>query len=184
MDTLAGAHELAALGAALQYPREGFRESLQALRGRLHKRSGAAAGAIKAFLDATADCGDSALAETYTRTFDLSPQCSPYLGTHLFGEQDARRNQLMVGLAEEYSSCGFRPEGELPDHLAVVMQALQHVPEQPQRELASLCLEPALVSMIKQLESTGNPFGHLLRAAAVLVRDEPSAGAALEASHA
>lgn len=184
MNTLAGAHELAALGAALQYPREGIRESLQALRGRLHKRSGAAAGAIKAFLDATADSGESALAETYTRTFDLAPQCAPYLGTHLFGEQDARRNQLMVGLAQEYAGCGFQPEGELPDHVAVVMQALHHLPEQPQREVASLCLVPALASMLKQLESTGNPFGHLIRAASLLLCAEPSASTAMEASHA
>ena len=184
MDTLSGAHELAALGQALRYPREGFRESLQELRSRLHNRSCAAAGAIRAFLDATADRGESALAETYTRTFDLAPQCAPYLGTHLFGQQDARRNQLMVGLAEEYASCGFQPEGELPDHVAVVMQALQHLPEQARRELASLCLEPALASMSKQLESTGNPFGHLIRAASLLLCAEPSASTAMEASHA
>lgn len=184
MDTLAGVHDLAALGAALSYPKVGFRDALRDLGCELQKKDAGASRAIGAFLDATADCTQSSHAETYTRTFDLSPQCAPYLGVHLFGEQDARRNQLMIGLAEEYARCGYAPDGELPDHLAVVLQALERLPAEPRRELVDLCLAPAVTSMLKMLESTGNPYGHLVRAVSLLMRSGPSAQVAIEAGHA
>src|SRR5512138_1986014 len=44
------------------------------------------------------------LCELYTRTFDLTPVCAPYLSVHLFGESSFKRAQLMTGLREAYVS--------------------------------------------------------------------------------
>ncbi len=184
MHTLAGANHLAALGAALTYPCGGFRESLHDLRGSLETRSAGASQALGEFLDATLGFNDNAHAETYTRTFDLAPQCAPYLGVHLFGDQDARRSQLMIGLANEYAKAGFQTQGELPDHIAVVLQSLRLLPADEVREIVELCVMPALASMIKQLASTGNPYGHLMTAVSLLANRVASEAQPVEARHA
>src|SRR5581483_5650471 len=54
----------------------------------------------------------AALQSTYTSTFDLAPSCTPYLGVHLFGDENPDRARLMVGLRLAYSRSEERRVGK------------------------------------------------------------------------
>jgi nitrate reductase assembly molybdenum cofactor insertion protein NarJ len=97
----------------------------------------------------------------YTSTFDVSPSCSPYLGTHLFGDDMRDRARLMVGLRMTY---GKGREDELPDHIAEVIDFADRYPDEEWSELRQLVLLPALSRMEEVLTSTSNPYRHLVAA--------------------
>ncbi|HLJ75287.1 MAG TPA: molecular chaperone TorD family protein [Thermoanaerobaculia bacterium] len=106
---------------------------------------------------------------TYTATFDLAPSCSPYLGIHLFGEENRDRARLMVGLKLAYKRLGIDSRidsnGELPDHVAEVL-AFAEVDEAEEREeLRRFVLLPALTKMNAILAPTANPYRHLVATA-------------------
>jgi nitrate reductase delta subunit len=75
------------------------------------------------------------LEELYTAAFDLNAAWHPYVGYHLFGES-YKRSAFLLGLKERYRAEGFRFEGELPDHLRVVLGFL------------SACADPSLVEEV------------------------------------
>jgi len=102
---------------------------------------------------------------TYTSTFDLAPSCTPYLGIHLFGEENRDRARLMVGLKLAYKRAGIEPGGELPDHIAEVLEFAERKEAEEHRELVDLVLLPALRKMNAILAPTANPYRHLIAAA-------------------
>lgn len=72
----------------------------------------------------------AALQEEYVATFDFNPATAPYLGHHLFGDNQ-KKGGYMIMLKQEYQRCGYCPEGvELPDHLSVVLGFLAHLARQ------------------------------------------------------
>jgi nitrate reductase delta subunit len=98
------------------------------------------------------------LEETYTVTFDLNPQCYPYAGFQLFGE-DPKRSALMAGLQHQYCLSGFQTSGELPDHVPTLLRFLCELQdEEARRELAEMVIVPALDKMASTLESKSNPY--------------------------
>ncbi len=107
----------------------------------------------------------------YTSTFDLAPSCTPYLGVHLFGDENADRARLMVGLRLAYKRAGMSEGGELPDHIAEVLDFDARGVEEKE-ELRRLILVPALTKMNELLQPTSNPYRHLV--AATLHRMEES----------
>lgn len=65
--------------------------------------------------------------EQYVATFDFNPVTAPYLGHHLFGDNQ-QKGGYMIGLKQEYLRHGFTPTGnELPDHLPMVLAFLAHL---------------------------------------------------------
>ena len=109
------------------------------------------------------------LQSIYTSTFDLAPSCSPYLGTHLFGDDSRDRARLMVGLR----GAGVRGQ-ELPDHIAEVLAFAPRFSEEEWRELVPLVLAPALRKMDALLRETTNPYRHAVAEALALCRGETS----------
>ena len=101
----------------------------------------------------------SDLAEIYTSTFDLAPSCSPYLGVHLFGDENPDRARLMVGLRLAYQRIGMSEGDELPDHIANVL-AFAAQDSEERDELMQLVLLPALQKMSAILAPTSNPYRH------------------------
>ena len=72
----------------------------------------------------------AALQEEYVATFDFNPATAPYLGHHLFGDNQ-KKGGYMIMLKQEYGRCGYKPVGtELPDHLSVVLSFLAHLARQ------------------------------------------------------
>jgi nitrate reductase molybdenum cofactor assembly chaperone NarJ/NarW len=110
------------------------------------------------------------LQEVYTRTFDLQPSCSPYIGYQLFGEGH-RRGYCLARLKERYRECSFSFANELPDHVAVMLRFLALVSdEEESKELVEFCFTPALGKMIESLASDRNPYAQVLQALALTIR--------------
>ncbi len=155
----------AALGHLFAYPvRERFEADLARARGcLLDAGETEAADALRLFAAATARRSFEDLEDLYTRTFDLAPLCAPFLSVHLFGQESYRRARLMTGLAEAYTRTGFDRGTELPDHLAMVLQAAERFPDDEWRELVAKVLGRALARMQGSL-GADEPYRHLLQA--------------------
>ena len=102
---------------------------------------------------------------TYTATFDLAASCPPYLGIHLFGDENPDRARLMIGLRLAYKRLGIDSDGELPDHVAEVLAFADREEAEEHDELRRLVLLPALAKMNDILSPTTNPYRHLVAAA-------------------
>lgn len=168
VDTAAVRHAAAAIGALFAYPRqERFAARLARAEGRLLAAGeDEAAAALDAFERAVARLSFQELQDLYTRTFELSPSCVPYLSVHLFGQESFRRARLMTGLEEAYGKAGFdrASEGnELPDHLGVVLRAAAVFSEEEWRELIEMAMARPLAKMAGALDPK-NPYRHLLEA--------------------
>ena len=151
------------LGAALAYPRGGYRASLVRCRDLLVGGEPEAAAAVSAFCEATADLNDTELEELYTRTFDLNPVCTPEVGWHIYGEQ-YRRGRFLVQARELLQLVGIEERGELPDHLMSLLPAVARLQPEDAALFAGTYLVPAIDKMLIGLEDKANPYEQILRA--------------------
>ena len=116
---------LRALARLLSYPDDALRANLDALRQALH-REGAIGRARRQELDALVEHiarQDALDAEAdYVQLFDSGRRTSLYLFEHVHG--DSRdRGPAMIDLAQTYEAAGlYLSEGEMPDHLPVVLE--------------------------------------------------------------
>jgi nitrate reductase molybdenum cofactor assembly chaperone len=143
-----------------EYPRDDYRAALRRVVSRCRADLPAAAVALGHFESRLGEMALCDLRDLYTRTFDLTPACAPYLSIHLFGEESFKRARLMTGLRESYQSKGFDCAPELPDHIAVVLSALERLDDEVRRDLLALCFKVALSKMRTELERQDNPFAH------------------------
>ena len=118
-----------------------------------------AAPSVEPFANAIADIRLDSLQAVYNSTFDLAPSCSPYLGSHLFGDETPERARLMLGL--RMKGVG---SSELPDHVAEVLARADAFEDDEWHELRELILVPALAKMDELLRATANPYRHLVAA--------------------
>ncbi|HEX9161618.1 MAG TPA: molecular chaperone TorD family protein [Thermoanaerobaculia bacterium] len=102
---------------------------------------------------------------TYTTTFDLAASCTPYVGIHLFGDENPDRARLMIGLKLAYKRLGIESAAELPDHVAEVLAFADRKDAEEHEELVRFVLLPALTKMNAILSPTTNPYRHLVAAA-------------------
>ena len=151
------------LGAALAYPRDGYRARLVECRDQLVGGEPEAAAAVGAFCEATADLDDTELEELYTRTFDLNPVCTPEVGWHIYGEQ-YRRGRFLVQARELLKVVGIEERGELPDHLMSLLPAVARLQPEDAALFAGTYLVPAIDKMLVGLEDKDNPYEQILRA--------------------
>jgi nitrate reductase delta subunit len=100
----------------------------------------------------------------YTRTFDVTPRCIPYVSVHLFGEESFDRARLMTGLVEAYERIGFDDKSELPDHLRIMLIAGPYFGDDEWGELVDYCLLGAVRAMLASLGEESNPYVDLLAA--------------------
>ena len=119
--------------------------------------------------------GKSSLAELqegYTATFDMQAHCSLYVGHQILGE-DHRRGLFMAKLREEYRTHGFSDNGELPDHLPVLLRYLA-VCEQGEirAELIAGCVLPAIARILVPLKAKDHPYVLVLRTVQALLSGE------------
>jgi nitrate reductase molybdenum cofactor assembly chaperone NarJ/NarW len=107
------------------------------------------------------------LEELYSATFDLEPTCAPYVGHHLCGD-GPQRGVFLSRLADVYRQDGFAvvaPDGELPDHVAVVLRYLGAVATGAGRQaLLEDALVPALDKMLASLDDPKNVYRSVLSA--------------------
>jgi len=85
---------------------------------------------ISSFADFAAASSLAAIQEEYVASFDFNPATAPYLGHHLFGDNQ-KKGGFMIMLKQEFARRGYTPSSvELPDHLSVVLGFLAHMARQ------------------------------------------------------
>lgn len=154
--------DLDALAALLDYPHDGLDAALSSCRAALARSCPPAATSVGELADALAGRSRAEREELFVGTFDMSSACALEVGWHLFGEEYERGAFLvrLRGLARRH---GIAEEGELPDHLGVVLRLLDRLPQPEARALAGEYVLPA-VAKIRAALPADNPYALLLRA--------------------
>jgi nitrate reductase delta subunit len=156
-------HDL--LATLLTYPRDDYLQVLAQCRAACPAE---ASRHLAAFAERIGGLFAAELEESYTRTFDLNPQCALEVGWHLFGDT-YDRGEFLVLMRQQLRRHGLEESAELPDHLTHVLPLLSRMAPDEAAALASRYVLPALEKMLAGLGGRGNPFEALLRAARCLV---------------
>lgn len=160
------------MGELLEYPGSDIVEKARRCESLLRPMRPGAEDCLAEFIAFAESEGSSGLEELYTATFDLNPQCYPYAGYQLFGE-DPKRSELMAGLQHAFGLTGFEVGSELPDHVPVLLRYLAEPgDEEGHRDLAGMVLVPALEKMAAVLESKENLYAKMVAAALSVMSDE------------
>jgi nitrate reductase delta subunit len=132
---------LRALARLLSYPDALLREHLGDLRDALHAERALDAtrlAELDALIDSIARQGEIDAEADYVQLFDSGRRTSLYVFEHVHG--DSRdRGPAMIDLAQTYEKASlYLAEGEMPDHLPVV---LEYASTQPAREARAFLAE-------------------------------------------
>ena len=100
--------------------------------------------------------------EYYSKTFDVSAQCSMDLGYVIFGE-DYKRGEFLVKMKNEQRLAGHNFEIELADYLPNVLRLLYyHKNKDFVEELAYCITIPALKEILNKFKDTDNVYREVL----------------------
>lgn len=150
----------ALLSYLLRYPEDGLalaRPEVEALP------AGEARAALERFLHAIDSGGDPRV--RYVATFDMRRQVTPYLTYYEHGDT-RRRGVALLRLKRLYREAGLPPaDGELPDHLAVVLAFAALAPAGC-GEAVLAEHRPALELLRGALHQAESPYAHVLDALA------------------
>ncbi|MBU5636443.1 nitrate reductase molybdenum cofactor assembly chaperone [Geomonas sp. Red69] len=115
----------------------------------------------------------SELQEDYVARFDFNPAAAPYLGHHLYGDNQ-KKGGYMIQVKQEYGRYDFEaPQDELPDHLGVVLAFLAHLArrgeDQSRREFIEKLVLPAINKLLgSSAQRDTSPWLTLVEAAELL----------------
>ena len=113
------------------------------------------------------------LQEDYVAHFDFNPAAAPYLGHHLYGDNQ-KKGAYMIRVKQEYIRHDFTPQGcELPDHLAVLLGFLAHLARRSEdtvrRQFIAELVLPGLDKLVAACAPRGlSPWLTLVEAAGLL----------------
>ncbi len=153
--------------ALLSHPQQDHQLLLDKVLGSISNRK--CLKALRMYQKEIAGLTPEDLQDLYTRTFDLTPLCSPALSVHLFGVESFKRSHLMVGLLDMYRQGNYPAAGETADHMSTVLGFLSYTSPEERSEIARFILLPALKKMTEFLESKSNLYAYLLSATSALV---------------
>jgi nitrate reductase delta subunit len=104
----------------LGYPDSALYAELPTIEAAAKEWTGEVAGHLARFSRYLRSTPVAAVASTYVDTFDLRRRCCLYLTYYGFGDT-RKRGAALLRFTDTYRRAGFElPQGELPDHLAVV----------------------------------------------------------------
>jgi nitrate reductase delta subunit len=119
-------------GTILGYPGPDLAAATQECEALVGTGNPEAAELLREFRAIVEDSSLGRMEEVYTGAFDLEANWQLYVGYHLFGESYAR-SIFLLELKERYRAAGFPPpEGEIPDHAAVLLSYLGVCDDQEQ----------------------------------------------------
>ena len=101
------------------------------------------------------------LEELYTRTFDLSPECSLDIGWHLFGES-YQRGQFMAMIRSHHQLHGIEEGRNLPDHLPTVLDLGMKLDRGDAMDLVDDCILPSVERILPAVKESA--YHHVLQA--------------------
>ncbi|OGO32327.1 MAG: hypothetical protein A2Z29_02480 [Chloroflexi bacterium RBG_16_56_11] len=150
-------------GDLLDYPGEGLAAAAEDCAGRMKAHFNGASDRVRAFADFVGSQPPGTMEELYTRTFDMTPANTLYIGYHVFGESP-RRSVFLVRLREAFQSRGFEAGTELPDHLAVLLRFLS-VTDDPEfvSPLVHDAILPVLDKMVKSFPGDSRGYGPVVK---------------------
>lgn len=114
------------------------------------------------------------LQEEYVMQFDFNPAQAPYLGHHLYGDNQ-KKGAYLIRVKQQYRRFDFEPpENELPDHLRVLLAFLGHLVElgedEVRRRFIAEEVRPGLEKFLGAIQPRGlSPWLTLVEAAGLLV---------------
>ena len=161
------------LARLLDYPedREALLASYDVLADHLAGRGLASPAAVfRAFVE---ESTLAQLQEDYVANFDFNPATAPYLGHHLYGDNQ-KKGAYMIRVKQEYIRHDFTPQGcELPDHLAVLLGFLAHLARRSEdtvrRQFIAELVLPGLDKLVAACAPRGlSPWLTLVEAAGLL----------------
>jgi nitrate reductase delta subunit len=153
------------LACLMEYPTPDLTDQVRECTAALETQRSRAARHIARFRDFVEQTELCALEELYTATFDLTPVCYPYIGYQLFGDT-YKRGEFLALLNARYRDNRIVVQGELPDHLGMVLRYLARMPDD---DLVSEGVIPTLERMIDQLKD--NPYRELVQAILVVLQE-------------
>ncbi|QWV95091.1 nitrate reductase molybdenum cofactor assembly chaperone [Geomonas oryzisoli] len=162
-----------ALSRLFEYPqqREELLTSYDALSSYL-RRSGIDSR-THLFGEMLSDSTLAELQEDYVARFDFNPAAAPYLGHHLYGDNQ-KKGGYMIQVKQEYGRHDFEaPVNELPDHLGVVLAFLAHLAgrgeDAVRREFIEKLVLPGINKLLgSSVERDTSPWLTLVEAAELL----------------
>ena len=117
----------ATLARMLDYPqeKEGLLTALGVVQGYL--AGGQSKCSLASYGEFVTASTLAEIQEEYVATFDFNPSVAPWLGHHLFGDNQ-KKGAYLIALKGEYGRNGYTPLGnELPDHLPLILRFLAHL---------------------------------------------------------
>lgn len=160
------------LADIVSYPQADLETSASQCAELLEGTLPAAGKAMREFLAFVEKEPLGTLEEIYTSTFDMNPLCPPYIGYYLFGDTH-KRGDFLVRLKNDYRVYDFAVEGELPDHLSVMLQFLAiNEDEQSARVLIGETMVPAIDEMERKAAKAGGAYHHVIRTIQLIFRQE------------
>lgn len=161
---------LSSLSCFFEYPTEKIYKNLRSLKECVEvKNIGEIKDNIFIFITNITQYDLSTLEEVYNSTFEINPLCAPYIGVHLFGEENIRRAMLMSLLKSKYNELSLDFGNELPDHISVLLKLLPYLKEDEQIDLIKYMLILPVEKMANNLDHK-NPYRHLLLFISALLR--------------
>jgi nitrate reductase delta subunit len=170
-----------ALAYALAYPGDCFEERLEEALAVIRRHAPEAGVPLAAFCDAVRPLMLEEREELYTRTFDINPVCSLEIGWQLFGEE-YHRGALLVRLRGELRRHGIEESTELPDHLTHVLSLLDRMAQAEAQSFAACCVIPAVDKMLIAFDGAENPYGDVLLAVGLFLKQRLVSASAGEPS--
>ena len=165
------------------YPDAELRERLAAARALLIQMAPDAVEGLDRFAEATAGLSLTEQEELFTRTFDFDPDTALEIGWHLFGE-DYNRGALLVRLRGELRRHGIDENGELPDHLTLVLPLLERMEPEEAQTFFQCCVAPALSALLQGLQRKQSPYQYLVQCLLIVLENELGDRMEEEAHHA
>ncbi len=147
----------------LSYPDEELPVRLPLLRRVVRSLPGDLSEPLELFLSHCEATPVLELAAHYVETFDHRRRCCLYLTYYAHGDT-RKRGMALLAVKNAYRRAGLELDpGELPDHLAVVLEFAATADPEAGRQL--LLDHRAGIELLRlALEESGSPFAHVVRA--------------------
>ncbi len=151
------------LGTLLQYPQDGFHESLQTCIEEMQLANSDGDMYLKKFVSAIEGKDVEELEELFTRTFDINTKCALEVGWQLYAE-NYERGAFIVHMRQTLRRFDIAETSELPDHLSQVLRALGRMGKSEADSFAQGYVAPAMKKMTTGLKGLENPYVNVLYA--------------------
>lgn len=163
---------LAQLGQLLEYPRGDYLSTMQSLCSSVKRKCTSTSKALEKFEQLLKKMTVQEIEELYTRTFDLAAHVSLYITGYIHGDENFDRGSLMAALGEKYQEIGFQTDGELPDHLRILLKVSAWLDKETLDELIEFLLLDPVAQIHSQLKDSNNPYLYLIEAVELVLKGD------------